>query len=921
MTEEQWRATWILCETAADLDSEAQREYVSGATVDSEVERHVLAVFEELESEPFYEPPADRRIGDVVGRYKLLECIGQGGMGEVYAAEDAELRRTVALKFLPSAVAGDEAAASQVISEARLASRLNHPNIVTVYELIQTPWGLAMAMELVEGQSLRALRKSRQLSAPETIPIGRQIASALAAAHRKGIVHRDIKPENIMVRADGYIKVLDFGLAQNIRDRALHERSMHLPVGTVRYMSPEQKLGAPVTGASDVYSLALVLEELGKWRHPLLTRMRTASPEQRPSAEKVVSQLERLEKPAHRPLLTVCLAAAAVLGGFLLFHLWNRAHPSHHLPPDLRFQQITRYETGHDVTVARLSPDGERLAYATVDGGLFVRNNPTRTVQELDAPANFSVYQLFFPSNAALLAVGLIRGVFETWTIPLDGGASSRLRTNTELLALSHDRKRLAWLNERHEIWTGPLDGTRTRLLYTSRPDEKIAMLFWSAKDKSIWFNRVRRCLPALSSRDVFINPDTCGESDLASYALAADLLAVKLKNIRLNSGFFADDGEFFFLREDAARRSEGLNLWSLQTDENTANVASAARQLSHLNGVVLSQLTGSRDGRTLAVVRTDSSTQTYVADWQTTPSPMLRDRRRLTLQQTNSFPHAWTPDSQFVIFESDRNGHLEIFRQKLTRREAELLVSTPGDVYMPQVTPDGKWLLMMYRDLVTPGKPDNDTRHRLLRTPIMGGQAVEVPLGHPLDEFRCSLPGHGTGCVLRTTQANGQRYFELDPIAGQGRELGRTAFVSNGLGRWSLSPDGQKIIVPDTRHAGRFLEIRIALNPSLRSQLWRQIEGIGRMSGISFVPSGNGLLANSPMLNFPVNMALLPSFLGDLFRAEGLFYIDERLHPHLIYKSSTNIFGLVSPDEKHMALLGADVTSNVWSFQRASGR
>ncbi len=163
------------------------------------------------------------------------------------------------------------------------------------------------------------------------------------------------------------------------------------------------------------------------------------------------------------------------------------------------------------------------------------------------------------------------------------------------------------------------MDGTGAHLLYTSRPDEKIAILFWSAKDKSVWFNRLRHCSPVVSSRDVFINPDTCEESDLASYALAADLVAVKLKNVRLNSGFFADDGEFF-LREDVARRSEGLNLWPLQTDQETGDLAGAAHQLSHLSGVVLSQLTGSRNSRTLAVVRTESTTQTYIADWHNHP-------------------------------------------------------------------------------------------------------------------------------------------------------------------------------------------------------------------------------------------------------------------------------------------------------------
>jgi hypothetical protein len=162
LTDEQWRAAWILCETAGDLDEQAQREYVRGATIDPDVEGRVISILEEVEDGQVYPPHPDRRVGDTVGRYILLERIGQGGMGEVYSAEDTELRRSVALKFLPSAVEAGDAAVSQVICEARLASRLNHPNIVIVYELIQTPWGLAIAMELVEGQSLRKLLKSTE---------------------------------------------------------------------------------------------------------------------------------------------------------------------------------------------------------------------------------------------------------------------------------------------------------------------------------------------------------------------------------------------------------------------------------------------------------------------------------------------------------------------------------------------------------------------------------------------------------------------------------------------------------------------------------------------------------------------------------------------------------------------------------------
>ena len=917
MTEEQWRTAWILCETASDLNSEGQREYVQGATVDREVERHVAAVFEALEDEPYYPPPPDRRVGDTVGRYRLLARIGQGGMGEVYSAEDTELRRTIALKFLPSAVAADTPGALQLIREARLASQLNHPNIVTVYELIQTPWGLGIAMELVEGQSLRTLRKSRQLPAREIIQIGRQIASALAAAHQKGIVHRDVKPENIMVRVDGYVKVLDFGLAQNIRDRAVGGTGAHLPVGTVRYMAPEQKQGGPVTGASDVYSLALVLEELGAWRHPLLAGIRNAAPEDRPSAAEVFARLERLEKGTPWPMLALGLIALAVLSTVLLLRFSNRAHPSR----EPRLEQITRQASGHDVTVAGLSSEGDSLAYTTGDGGLFVRSNRTSVVKEVDAPADLSISQLFFESDRTLLAVGLRNRVFEAWTVPLDGSKARLLRSGTHLLALSHDRKRMAWLNERQEVWTAALDGTFAQLVLTNNPDEKIGMIFWSANDKSLWFNRLRKCYQGSNEQGGFVYPDTCEESDLASYNTAGRTWTTRVKDLRFDSGVFVDDGEFFFLREDVDRKSEAFNLWSLQTDKETGNLVSPARQLSHLNGAILSQLTASQDGSKLFVVRTESSTQTEVADWQNSHTPSLRNLRRLTLDQTSSYPHAWTPDSRSVIFESDRNGRLEVFGQNLTRKEADLLVTTPGDVYMPVVTPDGQWLLMMYRNRLNAGQPDNPLLHRLLRAPISGGPAVEVPLGEPLDEFRCSLPGQGTGCVLRTTETDGQRYFELDPVKGKGRELGGTRFKVSGLGGWSLSPDGRQLVIPDARCTGCFREIGLSSKPGQRTELQRRVKGIGMVSGIEFAPSGRGWQVRTTTPSPAIRMVVFLISLRHASHVDRLYYVDAQRKAHLFYQSDHNAYGLLSPDEKHIALLRAELASNVWSFQRDSSR
>jgi len=211
--------------------------------------------------------------GTSLGSDEVVAALGAGGMGEVYAAEDLRLRRRLALKVLPADVTDDPDRLRRFEQEAYAASALNHPNIVTIYELGSCSEGRFIAMEFVQGRTLGEL--VRQPCAIETVAqIGRQIAEALRVAHGAGITHRDIKPENIMVRDDGYVKVLDFGLARLMSpspDEAQAETMAATPpgtlLGTVRYMSPEQARGETVTPATDIFSLGLVLYELTAARH------------------------------------------------------------------------------------------------------------------------------------------------------------------------------------------------------------------------------------------------------------------------------------------------------------------------------------------------------------------------------------------------------------------------------------------------------------------------------------------------------------------------------------------------------------------------------------------------------------------------------------------------------------------------------
>lgn len=402
MTDAQWAQVWQLFESSQGMSAEERRRVLGSAALDEGQLAEVEALLElslsfttntHNDARAFNGPTKTYLSpGDLVGRYTIVRVIGEGGFGQVYAARDRDLRRDVAVKLLYPSAHGSVA---QALEEARAASALNHPNILTVYETIEHGDRAAIVTELVGGQSLRQILLNRNKSLPltEALPIARQITAALQEAHSTGITHRDVKPENVLVRLkDGLVKLVDFGLAVDASDG----NRVSGVAGTLRYSAPEQLSGLPPTPASDVFALGIVVYEMLAGVHPfrrdtpmeaamaimatdaegarnlprsverLLLEMLDRHPLKRPKTLQVLERLAAVEETirVRRRIPAILLtAAAAVLLVLVLFFAGRWFFRQGKL--QLSLNNNARLLTGAlgQETFPAISPDGKYVIY------------------------------------------------------------------------------------------------------------------------------------------------------------------------------------------------------------------------------------------------------------------------------------------------------------------------------------------------------------------------------------------------------------------------------------------------------------------------------------------------------------------------------------------------------------------------------
>jgi predicted ATPase/serine/threonine protein kinase len=400
-----------------------------------------------------------------IGAYEVVSLVGRGGMGEVYLAHDTRLGRKVAVKLLRPGLTSNPDAVRRFEQEARAASSLNHPNIVTIYEIGDMGDRRFLAMEFVEGRSLDAM--ARPMSLSSVGQIGAQLAKALGVAHAAGIVHRDIKPENIMVREDGYVKVLDFGIARLLSVPAvagapatMTGTSPSVILGTPRYMSPEQARGGTAMSPSDVFSLGVVLYELATGTHPFESESTletlhfiTSCPTPRPAQGRpeMPARLERLlfrmleKQEAARPSASEVHAElttlAAALSEPVTLDPWagRRGLERHHNLPPQRTPLIGRTSELAIVQGMLVDP-GIRLLTLTGAGGTGKTRLAVQVAADLadlfDGGISFVNLAPIADPWLVASAVALAVGVRESGDRPLPTAIADHLRSRGPTLLL-----------------------------------------------------------------------------------------------------------------------------------------------------------------------------------------------------------------------------------------------------------------------------------------------------------------------------------------------------------------------------------------------------------------------------------------------------------------------------------------------------
>jgi eukaryotic-like serine/threonine-protein kinase len=785
-TAEQWQQVQDLFHAALEKEPAERSVFLEHACGGNESLRHEVAwLISAHETEDhFIDLPgyvaardvlADHHFepGEVLAHYKIQTALGSGGMGEVYLSEDTKLNRKVALKLLPPHFTINPDRVRRFEREARAASALNHPNIVTIYEIGQSDSAHFIATEFVEGKTLRQLINEKPFTLNETLNVSLQVAEALSGAHAAGIVHRDIKPENIMIRRDGYVKILDFGLAK-LTEQQTNESDLETPtllqtnpglvMGTAGYMSPEQARGQKVDARSDIFSLGVVLYEMITGRAPF----------EGDSQSDVIAAILKTEP--------------SPLGKYLpeapreLERIVTKA---------LRKDREERYQVVKDLLL-----DLKSLKREFDPGVKPERASGAVAPARTTSSAEYLIGQIKRHKRGALLGLailvlivaGLVLGLSQflgqhqppgrasgpaTRVVPFTTFPGSEL---SPTFSPDGNQIAFAWDGEKgdnFDIYVKLIDaGGPVRL--TTNPAADLSPA-WSPDGRYIAFSRVTK-----SELGIFIIPALGGpERKLSTASPISQAAAVDIRDSAMDLALqlsWSPDGKFLaFSAQETPQEPSSIFLLSLETLEKR-------KLMPPPPGSYWGDLhpAFSPDGMTLAFTREAVS---GIHDLYLVPA-VGGEPRRLTFDNQRISCLTWTPDGREIIFSSNSGGGNSLWRIPASGGTPERLAAGGENGQSPALSRQGNRLAY--------GQSIGDLDIWRIELPNPAGKEPTKFISSTRAEFHQQFSPDGKRIAFQSNRSGTHEIWVCD---SEGLNCTQLTFFGGppaGSPRWS--PDSQRI-------------------------------------------------------------------------------------------------------------------------------